>query len=90
MNQEDFEKAATMMQLSTFVMKSAIAFLIPEGKTLSELGFNEVLSTSIDDDAIKSVIDTPEKHQMFKTACLKVAAELDSILINETINAKSN
>lgn len=90
MNQEDFEKAALMMQLSTFVMKSAIAFLIPDGTTLRELGFYEVLAASIDDESIKNAIDTPEKHATFKEACLKVAEDLNNIIVKDNINAKSN
>jgi hypothetical protein len=87
MNQEDFEKAALMMQLSTFVMKSAIAFLIPDGTTLAELGFYGVLATSIDDESIKNAIDTPEKHATFKEACLKVAEDLNNIIVKDSANA---
>ncbi len=94
MNQEDFEKAALMMQLSTFVMKSAIAFLIPEKTTLAELGFYETLAISIDSESIKNAIDTPEKHAAFKETCLKMAEDLNNIIVKENvkdnINEKSN
>lgn len=78
--EQDFERTTTMMWLTSFVMKSAIAFLLPTDNTLSSLGFREVLLKGINDDSIISVFDTPEKHEMFKSACLAVVNELDQIV----------
>lgn len=88
MNQEDSEKAAIIEQLNNFVVKSAIVFLL-DGKTLSELGFYEVLAESIDDESIKAVMDSPEKHRVFKATCLEVAKQLDRTLVTDN-DEKSN
>lgn len=79
-SKETAEKLELAIGLYTFVVESAIAYLIPADKTLSELGFQEALAKSI--DAVKDKMEE-QQFNMFKANCLDVASKLDRIKVSE-------
>lgn len=75
---EEIEKLELALGLYTFVVESAIAYLIPAGETLSDLGFPDVLAKSIEE--VKDKMEA-QQFELFKAKCLEIASKLDRIKV---------